>query len=54
MHAIPIDHVRNTHQANLPTVVLDLADRDQTQIVLNLMEVGYADVTHSGVPCGTR
>ena len=52
-HCVPIDHSRNVHRNLVPTIILDLSDRAQAQIVIDLLKSGNVALIHAGVPCGT-
>ena len=53
LHAIPIDHSRNTHNTWHPTVTLDVSDTDQCSILLETIESGQVQVVLAALPCGT-
>ena len=52
-HCVPVDHSRNEHKTKIPTVVLDLAENSQADIVIQLLHSGNVAAVFAGVPCGT-
>lgn len=52
-HVIPVDHKRNDHKSLVPAVILDLSDKSQCKIILDLLDSGNVACISAGIPCGT-
>ena len=53
VQTVPVDHAANKHAPKMPILKIDLRNKAQVQILLNLVKSGSVAAAHFAVPCGT-